>query len=229
MTVPGEGRRTARAVLFGVALTVALSASAFAQDWDALSEDERQALRPFSSQWDQLTARQRQGLTASARRWIELPPERREALSARMAIWQGLSEQERDDLLEHRDTARQRHEERQLRELRRRFAALPESERGAAIERFRGMSRSERRAFLAGLSVGARGADRPELRALMQSLEPEERRALWRRIARLDAATRETLQLTMAGLDPGHRTALARKIAAAESDQDAEKLIQDGQ
>jgi len=207
--------RAARSMLV-LALLVAGCAHAAGVEFEDLPEPERRVLLPFAQQWPTLSEDMQQRLREGARRWAELPIDERRAVAGRYSEWQRLPPERKAQVRRHYDEFKRLPPDAQdrVRQGYRRFQHMPPAERARMRERFQHMGPEERRAFMDGMRAGARrggefgAAPRNEpMRALMESLTPDQRQRLRQHLQQSSPAEREATRRRLFGMDEGQRRA----------------------
>ena len=82
-------------ILVFVAILLGYQASAFAQNWERLSEDQKLILAPLESDWSSLTKDRQKKWLEVANRYPRMSEQDKQTLQSRMTSWAQLSTQER--------------------------------------------------------------------------------------------------------------------------------------
>lgn len=139
-------------------LALALWAAAVhAQEFDALSEQQRSLLAPLAQHWDGIEPQRRARLARMADRVANGTDEEKERFQRGLDRFVSLDDRERQ----------------QVRRLFNRFRNLPPGERREIIERVMAMPEGERRAFAFGMRIADRTRDAMETDRPVTDQAPE--------------------------------------------------------
>ncbi len=118
--------------------------------WEALTQQERQVLKPFAGQWDDFTPQRQQRLRKGARRWQEMDAGQRQRIKKRFKRWMELSPESRARIRERylRFLSLPPGQRQQLRERYQRFQNLPPERRREIRRRWEKMTPAEQQHLL---------------------------------------------------------------------------------
>jgi flagellar motility protein MotE (MotC chaperone) len=133
-----------------VILSTGLVFAAEAIDWNALSPEQQEVLKPLRGKWGELSPERQASVQRGAERWSKLTPDERAQMQKRFERWQGLPETERQRIRERYEQFRTLTPDQQER-LRRRhewFTRKTQTEQQELRQRYQDMSPEERRRAL---------------------------------------------------------------------------------
>lgn len=187
-------RRTRIRTVIAALAFLAASGAASAQEFDELTDPQRELLAPLAEYWDEIPAPRRERLAEMATRVADKPPEEQARFRRGLHRFMSLDDNQRVE----------------VRRLFHRFRHLPPEERRRIIERVMAMPEEQRRAFALGMRVADRTRDTDgrmggPLEDFFRSLPPGERRALMEEIKDLppsDQLRRIADEIEAAGHEP---------------------------
>ena len=197
-----------------------LAGGTSAREWDALDPELQQVLTPWALEWPDLSAEQRERLVEGARSWQGMDAIEREQVRERLERWQALSPEQQAQVRERIQRLRRLtpDQRQRLQQARERFGSLPEAQQRALRERWKGMSRAERRAFLAAGSgaEGERGADSRLVREVLGDLDADQRERLRAHLVDLSRVERRAFLRRLISVNREERTRMLEALPAPE-------------
>jgi len=117
--------------------------------WNSLTQEQRQALKPFEQHWTELPPERQQRLLQGAQRWQQMTPEERAHARERFEHWKQMSPEERDQVRRRFERFRNLppEEQERLRHRHQWFKNLPPERRQELRQRWQQMTPEERARF----------------------------------------------------------------------------------